>query len=158
MKPQPHEYYFEKAAEQARVASCLRSKCGAVVVDASGEIIGIGYNAPPLGDETLRRCNESLDLSVKPKYDKTCCVHAEWNAILDALKKYGERIDGGTLYFMRVDDDGKWTDAGKPFCTTCSRLAAQSGLKSFALWVDNKPKLYDVADYNIESYKYYDII
>lgn len=151
----PDEYYFEKAAEQARLATCSRAKCGAVVVTESGKIIGEGYNAPPLYDEKMRMCKADLDLSIKPKYDKTCCIHAEWTAILEALKNFGTKINGGTLYFMRVDSDGKWTNAGKPFCTVCSRLAVQSGLKSFALWDGDKPKIYDTVDYNIESYKFY---
>lgn len=102
-------------------------------------------------------CENDFDLSIKPKYDKTCCIHAEWNAIINALKNHGAKIDGETLYFMRVDSDGNWTDAGKPFCTVCSRLAVQSGLKYFALWDDiNKiPKIYDVIEYNKESYNYY---
>ncbi len=150
-----HEFYFEKAAKQAKVATCTHAKCGAIVVDKNGVIIGEGFNAPPLNDENLRTCDENFDLSLKPKYDKTCCIHAEWNAIINALKHHGSEIDGGTLYFMRVDENGNWTDAGKPFCTVCSRLAAQSGLGYFALWVDNKPKLYSVGDYNRESYNFY---
>ena len=150
-----HEYYFEKAAEQARQAECFRAKCGSVIASKNGKIIGAGYNAPAGNDEGQRYCNGELDLTVRPKYDKTCCVHAEWNAINDALKKSGSQIDGGTLYFMRVDDDGGWTDAGEPYCTVCSRLAEQSGLDNFALWVDGQPKIYDVVSYNIESYKVY---
>ena len=154
---QTHEYYFEKAAEQARLAMCHWAKCGAVIVSKTGEIIGEGFNAPPLNREDLRLCDVDFDLTVKPKYDKTCCIHAEWNAIINALKNNGSKIDGGTLYFMRVDENGKWTGAGEPFCTTCSRLAIQSGLKNFALWdeISKAPKIYDTIDYNNESYKYY---
>jgi len=152
-----HEFYFEKAAEQARLATCHRAKCGSVIVTKTGEIIGEGFNCPPLNREELRLCEADLDLSIKPKYDKTCCIHAEWNAIINALKNHGSKIDGGTLYFMRVDADGKWTGAGKPFCTVCSRLALQSGLKNFALWdeLTKSPKIYDVIAYNTESYNYY---
>jgi len=151
------KFYFEKAANQARLATCHRAKCGAIVVAKNGEIIGEGFNCPPLNREDLRLCESDFDLSIKPKYDKTCCIHAEWNAIISALKNFGSKIDGGTLYFMRVDNDGKWTDAGKPFCTVCSRLAVQSGLKNFALWdeINKIPKIYDVIEYNRESYNYY---
>lgn len=152
---QSDEFYFEKAAEQARLATCHRAKCGSVVVSVDGEILGEGFNAPPLNDENLRTCDKSWNMSIKPKYDKTCCVHAEWNAIINALKSSGSKIDGGTLYFMRVDENGNWTGGGRPFCTVCSRLAAQSGLGYFALWVDGKPKIYDVKEYDIESYNYY---
>ena len=125
-------------------------------MDKNGEIIGEGYNAPPLNDVNQRKCNCKFDLSIKPKYDKTYCIHAKWNAIINALKMNGSRIDCETLYFMRVDENGNWEpSAGKPFCTVCSRLALQSGLANFALWVDNKPKIYTTSDYNDESYKYY---
>lgn len=152
-----NEYYFEKAAEQARLATCTRAKCGSVVVSKSGKILGAGYNAPPLNDETQRRCEAIMDLSIKTKYDKTCCIHAEWNAIINALKQYGKKINGATLYFMRIDEKENWTDAGEPFCTVCSRLAMQSGLSYFALWVDGKPKIYDVGDYNSKTYDYYQL-
>jgi peptide deformylase len=56
---------------------------------------------------------------------------------------------------MRVDDAGDFTDAGEPFCTVCSRLAMSSGLAKFALWVNNQPKIYDVKDYNINTYNMY---
>ncbi len=55
--------------------------------------IGRGHNSPPDDDETQRtREVGDYNYEVKPKYDKTCCVHAEWNAILDACKRYGKAI------------------------------------------------------------------
>ena len=151
----PPEFYFEKAAEQARLATCHRAKCGAVIVAPNGEIIGAGFNAPPKNDERQRTCDAEWDLSIKPKYDKTCCIHAEWNAILDALKHHGAKIDGGGLYFMRVNAGGEWTAAGRPYCTMCSRLALAAGLKTFVLWTDGGAKIYDAGEYNLASYEFY---
>lgn len=151
----PHNYYFEKAAEQARHAKCHRAKCGSVIVSTDGQIIGAGYNAPPLNDEKQRYCNIELNLDDKPKYDKTCCVHAEWNAIIDGLKKNADKIKGSTLYFMRVDASGGWTDAGEPFCTVCSRLAMEAGIAYFGLWVNDEPKMYLADDYNTVTYDKY---
>src|SRR5205814_1979498 len=125
--------FFEAAASVARDATCNRAKCGTVIVQ-HGEIIGQGYNGPALGDEANRRCDDEYDLSVKPKYDKTCSIHAEWRAILDACKHNADKIGGSVLYFMRVDNKGNFTDAGDPFCTTCSRLTLESGVGQFALW------------------------
>jgi hypothetical protein len=150
-----HEEYFELAAEQARQSLCDRAHCGSVIVAADGEAIGRGYNAPPLNDLSQKCCNVKLNHAIKPKYDKTCCVHAEWNAIIDALKTNTEKINGATLYFMRVNNEGEWTDAGEPFCTACSRLAMQSGLGHFALWVDDGPLIRTVKEYNEKSYDYY---
>jgi len=126
------EKFFKIAADVAKNATCTHAKCGAIIVSKDGEIIGRGFNAPPLNDESQRMCNILSDLELKPKYDKTCCVHAEWNAIIDALKNNAGRIDGSTLYFMRIDKNGDFTDAGEPFCTVCSRLALQSGVAEFA--------------------------
>lgn len=95
--------YFEEAARLANEATCLRAKCGSVIVATNGEIIGRGYNAPPQNDESQRQCEAEFDLTKKPKYDKTCCVHAEWNAVIDACKSAPEKLTGSTLYFMRVD-------------------------------------------------------
>ena len=148
-----HEY-FEEAAGEAKKATCTHAKCGSIIVDVDGNIIGRGFNAPPLNLESQRFCDTEFDTSIKPKYDKTCCVHAEWNAIIDALKNNGNKIDGSTLYFMRIDDSGDFTNADQPFCTVCSRLALQSGIKNFALW-NNKPVIYNCLEYNKLSYELY---
>ena len=149
-----HEQYFEAAREVATHAMCHRAHCGAVIVK-DGKVIGRGYNAPPLEDESQRMCDhEDFNLTKKVKSDKTCCVHAEWNAIVDALVHNADKMKGSTLYFMRVDEEGNVTDAGEPYCTVCSRLALQSGVKTFALWND-KPQLFDTKIYNQKSYEFY---
>ncbi len=146
--------YFELAVQEAKKATCLRAKCGSVIISEDDKVIGKGFNAPPLKDEKHRFCSSELDLSKKPKYDKTCCVHAEWNAILDAIAKHPDKIEGSTLYFMRIDKDGNFTDAGEPFCTVCSRLALQSGITHFSLWNDGED-CYSTSDYNLKSYEFY---
>lgn len=151
-----HYDYFVEAQLTACGASCTKAKCGSVIVDTNGNIIGVGFNAPPLEDEVHRKCSAVFDTDVKPKYDKTCCVHAEWAAILDALKNAPEQVKGSTLYFMRIDEDEEFTNAGVPFCTVCSRLALQAGISKFGLWNDG-PEMWDTADYNLASYKYSEI-
>jgi deoxycytidylate deaminase len=149
-----HEQYFEEARKVAAQATCNRAHCGSVIVSKDGQIIGRGYNAPPLGDESQRMCDVELDKSIKQSNDKTCCVHAEWNAIIDALQNYSDKIQGATIYFMRVDENDQFTEAGKPYCTVCSRLAMQSGIAQFGLW-NGGPELFDAADYNVQSYQYF---
>lgn len=148
------KHYFQLAANIAKDATCEHAKCGSVVVGSEGGIIGSGYNAPPLDDESQRTCSIELDVKSKPKYDKTCCVHAEWNAILNACKTAPEKLAGATLYFMRVDQSGEFTNAGDPYCTVCSRLALESGIAYFALW-NGGPSMYTTADYNRISYRYH---
>lgn len=150
-----HERFFTSAADEAKKATCYRAHCGSVIVATDGSIIGAGYNSPPLDDESQRTCDvTNWDFDKKPKYDKTCCIHAEWNAILDACKHHANEIEGSTLYFMRIGEDGAFTDAGEPYCTVCSRLALQSGIAIFALWNDG-PQLYDTKTYNALSYQYH---
>lgn len=148
------EEFFQAAAEVAKRATCFKARCGAVVVKED-EIIGEGYNSPPNDDEQNRMCKREYDYSKKPKYGKTCCVHAEWRAIADALKNHAGKIKGSTLYFMRVDEQGNFTDAGEPFCTVCSRLALDSGIKYFALWNESGEKVYDTKEYNQLSYDFH---
>lgn len=149
-----HQNYFEEAQKQARLATCNRAHCGAVVVSKEGRIIGRGYNAPPQGDESQRMCDVELDQSIKKNNDKTCCVHAEWNALIDALKHHGDTVDGSTLYFMRVDDQGEFTEAGDPYCTVCSRLALESGIKAFGLW-NKGPEMIPTDTYNMRTYAFF---
>ncbi|MBP7807274.1 hypothetical protein KA047_02145, partial [Candidatus Saccharibacteria bacterium] len=106
--------YFELAAQVAAKATCQRGHCGSVIVK-DGKVIGEGYNSPPCEDETARTCSKVWDYDKKPKYDLTCCVHAEWRAVLDACKRHADKVEGSTLYFMRIDDDGAFTDAGEPY-------------------------------------------
>lgn len=153
---EPIYQYFQEAASAARQATCRRAKCGSAIVSRSGVVLGTGWNAPPLGDETQRTCDAEWDLNKKLKYDKTCCVHAEWNAVFDALKHASaEQIEDSTLYFMRVNEEGDMTDAGEPYCTTCSRLTMQAGVGEFALWNSGGADIYGLAEYNRLSYDYY---
>jgi deoxycytidylate deaminase len=147
--------YFQAAAEVAKKATCLRGNCGAVIVK-DGQIIGEGYNSPPLDDDSQRKCECLYDFNKKPKFDKTCCIHAEWRAIFNALRRYPAETVGSTLYFMRIDDEkkGEFTGDGVPFCTVCSRLALEAGIAHFALW-NGEPKIFDTKTYNRLSYDYH---
>jgi deoxycytidylate deaminase len=146
------EGYFHEAAAEAAKATCRRARCGSVVV-LSGEVIGRGWNGPAAGLEESRTCDEELRDSPKPKSDRTCCVHAEWRAILDA-KTRGD-IRGADLYFMRVDEAGATLHAGNPYCTVCSRLALDAGIARFGLWHESGPRMYDALDYNARSYDFH---
>lgn len=144
--------WMNKAAEVAKKALCRRAKCGTVIVK-DGAIIGSGYNAPPLDKEANRVCDEEFGPG-KPKYDRTCCMHAEWRAIADALKNNPEKIVGSKLYFLRVDDKGRILKSGRPYCTVCSRLALDSGVAFFLLWHESGIAEYQTDEYNRLSYEY----
>lgn len=144
--------WMNEAAEVAKKALCLKAKCGTVIVKDS-EIIGEGYNAPPLDQETNRTCSKEFGPG-KPKYDQTCCMHAEWRAILDTLKRNPDKIKGSKLYFIRIDDSGDIKKSGKPYCTVCSRMALDTGIDKFLLWHEEGICEYPTYEYNQLSYEY----
>jgi deoxycytidylate deaminase len=140
------------AAEVAKKALCLKAKCGTVIV-INGEIIGEGYNAPPLDKEENRICDKEFSLG-KLNYDRTCCIHAEWRAIMDAIKRNRDKIRGSKLYFTRVAENGEIQKSGKPYCTVCSRLALDAGIAYFLLWHEEGICEYPTDEYNRLSYQY----
>lgn len=138
----------------ARQATCQRALCGTVIV-AVGQVIGQGYNSPPGGLESQRRCHvDKASLSSRFKSDKTCCVHAEQRAIMDALARHPDRVKGSRLYFVRVDQQGKILRSGEPYCTICSKMALDAGVGEFLLWHETGITTYDTAEYNLLSFAY----
>lgn len=148
-----HEEYFAKAGIVAEQSLCLRDKCGAIVV-SNDKIVGKGFSGPAGNNILHRKCNLDLVDSKKIKSDRTCCVHAEWRAILDAIKNTKD-ISGSTLYFTRVDDKGTIIKSGEPYCTVCSRLALDVGIAYFGLWHDDGITIYDTDEYNELSYQFH---
>ncbi|MBI4032796.1 hypothetical protein HY374_03770 [Candidatus Berkelbacteria bacterium] len=148
------ERHFAEAARVARQAKCLRAHGGSVIV-SNGKIIGRGYNSPPGEKESNRTCRNTYAGTEKPRFDLTCCVHAEWRAILDAQKHHPEQLLGSRIYYIRINDDGSYRSAGKPYCTVCSRLALEVGIAEFALWHDDGSTVYDTTEYDQLSYQFF---
>ncbi|MDO8511434.1 MAG: hypothetical protein Q7S55_04690 [Nanoarchaeota archaeon] len=143
--------YIEDAATAAAYASCFRSKCGSVIVK-NDQIIGKGYNAPPL-DVKLEYClKDSLPLNFKS--DKTCCMHAEQRAIMDALQHHPDKLPGSRLYFIRLDEQGQKKKSGDPYCTICSKFSLDAGIGEFVLWREEGLCVYDTVEYNELSFKF----
>lgn len=140
------------AEEIAKSSKCWRAQCGSVIVK-DGFIIGKGANSPPRNLENQRRCLEDKNTLDKKVTDKTCCVHAEQRAIIDALKNNLDRIENSRLYFARLND-GKISFAGKPYCTICSKMALDVGIKEFVLHHEGGIAVYDTEEYNLLSYEY----
>ena len=143
---------MEKAAEVAEKALCLKAKCGTVILK-DGEIIGEGYNAPPLDKEENRMCDKEVGIG-KERYDRTCCMHAEWRAIMDALRRNPEKLKGSKLYFTRIDERGHVKKSGKPYCTVCSRMALDAEIEKFVLWHKDGICEYPTDEYDRLSYQY----
>ncbi len=141
------------AEEVAKSATCGRSKCGSVIVK-DGEIIGGGFNSPAGNREDQRRCGVEKTSYHRKVTDKTCCVHAEERAIMDALRRNPEKISGAVLYFVRLDGEGKSKFSGQPYCTICSKLALDTGIAEFVLWHESGITAYQTDEYNDLSYQF----
>jgi deoxycytidylate deaminase len=145
--------YIAKAADVARSATCRRSKCGSIIVQLD-DIIGSGFNSPPRGIEEQRRCSCSKASYHRKVTDKTCCVHAEQRAIMDALRKNPDKLPGSRLYFIRLDGNGEASKAGEPYCTICSKMALDVGISEFVLWNNKGVCVYDTKEYNLLSFNF----
>ncbi len=155
MRESQAKHFLDQAAEIAQLATCQRAKCGSIIVK-DNKIIGIGFNSPPQHLEAQRRCQEDKTKLHRKVSDKTCCIHAEQRAILDALKKHPDKVQGATLYFMRIDKNNKATKAGQPYCTVCSKLALETGIRYFVLEHEKEIKFYNTEEYNLLSYQFKD--
>lgn len=153
-------YWFRAACNAAENSLCLKSKCGAVLVAPTlffekalfeGRLLSAGSNGPPRNDVAYRRCGETTPSKAHPKAGRTCCVHAEVRALLSIPRG---TILGSTLYFARVDEKGVLLPSGRPWCTECSKLALDLGVKTWVLWHEAGPAEYDAAHYDWLSNRY----
>ncbi len=126
------QIYLEHAGVQAQRATCQRARCGSIIVLGS-EIIGMGYNSPPGRLESQRRCSCEKEKYNPRITDKTCCIHAEQRAVIDALRRGHQNLKGSTLYFERANTQGERTFSGKPYCTLCSKFALDVGIEKWVL-------------------------
>ena len=150
------EHFFRKTFEIAKSATCSRSKCGSIIVK-EGEVIGEGFNSPAGNLETQRRCTFEKSKLHRKVTDKTCCMHAETRAILDALRRNPTKLPGSRIYFVRLDSrSSEPIPSGAPYCTICSKLALDVGISEFTLWHTDGMKVYDVQEYNLLSYRFTD--
>ncbi len=144
---------IDAVAKIAENSTCNRKRCGTIIVK-DGKVIGQGYNSPPGDMESQRRCANDKSSYDKRITDKTCCVHAEQRAIIDALRRNPDNIKGSRLYFVRLDDNDVKKPSGNPYCTICSKMALDAGVKEFVLWHENGITVYDTDEYNDLSYDY----
>lgn len=141
--------HLRECVELAKKSCCLRSKCGSIIV-SGGNVLGRGYNSPP-GDNPVQECfKDSLPKDFKS--DRTCCVHAEQRAVMDALRNNPEKIAGSRIYFIRINDEGEMLEAGDPYCTICSKMVLDAGVKEFVLLRREGVCVYDTTEYNNLSF------
>jgi deoxycytidylate deaminase len=145
--------YLVGYAEQS---TCHRSQCGSIIVDNPNidyfKILGVGYNSMPCNTEGS--CFKDT-LASTFKSDKTCCIHAEQRAILDALKRYPKlEYMNASLFFIRLDENKQPKPSGKPYCSICSKMALDVGIAKFHLWHPEGWTAYDTKEYNDLTFQY----
>jgi deoxycytidylate deaminase len=152
--------FFAKASDAALKSTCVQRRCGSVIVKG-GEVIGEGFNSPPADRESARRCLIEKGDYHERVTDKTCCVHAEQRAIIDALRRNPGKLEGSRLYFIDIENPKKGKNgdaipkrAGRPYCTMCSKLALDVGIAEIALWHESGVYVYDTEEYNKISAEY----
>ena len=106
-----HKRYIDLAKSVASWSKDPSTKCGAVFIGNSGQVLSQGYNGFPRG-----MCDDQeLYSNRQVKYDRI--VHAEMNAIYNASKS-GISLEGSTVYVH-----------GLPCCHECSKALIQVGVK-----------------------------
>ncbi|MGV8152001.1 MAG: hypothetical protein ACP5OG_02895 [Candidatus Nanoarchaeia archaeon] len=146
-------YFMLEAAKIAEKSLCMRSKCGSVIVKENN-IIGRGFNSPPKNKKDIERCLKPSSSYNEKVTDKTCCIHAEERAIIDALRNNANELIDSALYFIRLGKEGEITFAKNPYCTICSKLSLDVGIKDFVLWHEHGIVAYNTEEYNNLSFNY----
>ena len=146
---------FQILIDEAKKSTCLRSKCGSIIIN-NQEIIWYWYNSPPLDLESQRRCENPKIIYNNKVTDKTCCIHAEERAIIDALKNNSDKIKDSRLYFIRLDENNNPKYSQEPYCTICSKLALDVWIKEFVLYKKDWFYVYKTQEYNDLSFSYND--
>lgn len=116
------ERFTAEAVTVARRSPCEKSKRGVIIVSDS-EVIGRGYNKPPADVP----CVEEFCGLICRKY----CVHAETNAVMDALRG-GHELKGSRGYHIKVKG-GAVRDSDDLSCVPCAALVLESGMGEFVL-------------------------
>jgi deoxycytidylate deaminase len=147
-----YEPFIDMAVETSHASTCLRAKCGAVIVSGD-EVIGLGYNSPPGNLESQRRCLRRDEIGPGFKSDKTCCVHAEERAVIDALKTNANKLPGSTMFFARLTEHGD-SESTQPYCTICSKMTLDAGITHMVLKQMEGWVVYDTTEYNDASFAY----
>ncbi len=142
--------YIRLAADKAKASGCSKSPRGAVIVK-DGAVIGSGTNSPPLDEKCLCCLRESIHNNSRAELCRS--VHAEQNAMLDALKK-GFSLDGSTLYHAKFKG-GEVRPSDDISCTVCSRLIMQSGISQVVLLQTAGIFAYSAREFNDLSFSYF---
>lgn len=140
------DFYMNYARNISKKANCIKGQVGAIIVKRN-KILAEGVNSVPNG---IKPCTEESCLRKKLKlksgeHQELCfVVHAEQNALLDALEKK-KNVKNSTLYVTK-----------KP-CIICTKMLINAGIKKI-IYLEDYPdkyskKLLNEAKIEISKYK-----
>lgn len=140
------DFYMNYARNISKNANCIKGQVGAIIVKRN-KIIAEGVNSVPNG---IKPCTEESCLRKKLKlksgeHQELCfVVHAEQNALLDALEKK-KNIKNSTLYVTKQP------------CIICTKMLINAGIKKI-IYLEDYPdkyskKLLNEAKIEISKYK-----
>lgn len=112
-RPSWDEFFMSQAVEYSHRATCLRLKVGCIITKDNLQLAE-GYNGSISGH--VHCTDEGVGCLKNDQGRCIRCIHAEQNAIINAMNK-GVSIKGGTAY---ITDEP---------CETCSKLLNQAGIK-----------------------------
>lgn len=137
--------YMEYAIQLSSKANCIKGKVGAILVK-DNNIISEGVNSVPNG---INPCKEETclrkKLNLKSGENQELCyvVHAEQNALIDALNKHVD-VKNSTLYVTKQP------------CIICAKMLINAGVKQI-IYLKPYPDKYSekiLAEAQIEIIKY----
>lgn len=118
---------LEIAKEYAKKNPTDLNKMAAVIAKGR-KIIGIGYNSRKTHPLMLKFAEADNELKT--------CLHAEIDAIRQALRQYDEEeLQGASIYIARVLKNGE-TAMAKP-CNVCQKALEAYGICA-VYWTDNE--------------------
>lgn len=130
MNEELYNNILDLAEDQALLASCIRRRFGAIVMNKEQEVVSSGSNASPDGTKScvdLGYCiRNKLNIPRGTRYELCRSVHAEANAIIKASR---EDLIGTTLFLVGLEPDGSYVVNTEP-CAMCKKLIVNSGIAS----------------------------
>ena len=139
------KHYLNYATDLSKKANCIKGKVGAILVKNS-KIIAEGVNSVPNGitpctEETCLR--KKLNLKSGENQELCYVIHAEQNALLDALNKKVD-VNKSTLYVTKQP------------CIICAKMLINAGIKKI-VYIKSYPDKYAeemLKQAKVKIYKY----
>ena len=122
-RPDWNTYFKQLTTLVASRSTCIRRKCGAIIVK-NKRIISSGYNGPPPGFDhcTKETCIRTVKNIPSGERHEICyAVHAEMNAIIQAAI-HGVSVKNCDIYINTTP------------CSICARMLISINTKNIYFW------------------------